>query len=60
MEKDLAYYRRRLAEERRAADLAADPAVRAVHHDLAAGYHQRIAALEEPRCVPDMHLVGAP
>jgi hypothetical protein len=38
MDKDLDYYRRRLAEERAAENLAIHPAVSAVHHNLAREY----------------------
>jgi hypothetical protein len=59
MDKDLAYYRRRLAEERTAEDSAVHPAVRAAHHELARGYVVRIAALEQRSRAPELHLVDA-
>lgn len=59
MDKDLTYYRRRLAEERAAERLAMHPAVSAIHHHLAREYEERIAALEEVRRVPELHVVGA-
>ena len=46
MERDAVYYRRRLAEEKSAAIHATHPKVRAVHLEMAAGYEQRLAALD--------------
>jgi hypothetical protein len=59
MDQDLAYYRRRLAEEQTAEHSATHPAVRAAHHELADGYAMRIAALEQCSGARDLHLVDA-
>lgn len=59
MEVDLAYYRRRQAEEQAATRLAGNPAARAAHDELARLYDDRIAALEESARVPGLHLVDA-
>lgn len=59
MEKDLTYYRRRLAEEQAAEDGSMHPAVRAAHHELARSYDQRIAALEADADTTNLHLVSA-
>lgn len=59
MDKDLDYYRRRLAEERAAENLAIHPAVSAVHHNLAHEYEERIAVLEEHATATGLHLVRA-
>jgi len=58
MDGDLAYYRRRKAEEL-AASRSSVTAARAAHRDLARLYDDRIAALEAPARVPDIHLVNA-
>jgi hypothetical protein len=59
MEADLAYYRRRLAEETAAAAAALHPKVRQVHLELARGYEGRIAELEAERGRAHLHLVTA-
>lgn len=59
MDKDLDYYRRRLAEERAAETLAIHPAVSTVHHNLAREYEERIALLEQVTDPADLHLVSA-
>jgi hypothetical protein len=59
MESDLVYYRRRSAEEGRAAEAARNPKVRVVHLELAARYERCIAEMEaEPARAP-LHLVTA-
>ena len=59
MDKDLEYFRRRLAEERAAENLAIHPAVSAVHHNLAREYEGRIALLEQRSESLGLHLVSA-
>jgi hypothetical protein len=59
MDRDLDYYRRRLAEERAAENLAIHPAVSAVHQNLAREYEERIAVLEEHAAHTELHLVRA-
>ena len=60
MEADLAYYRRRAAEERSAAEAASDPFVRAVHLDLARRYGEQILAIEQhPETRPELRLVAS-
>lgn len=60
MDTDLAYYRRRLAEERAAAHYATHPIVCAAHRDLAREYELRIAAMEAGNGAASIHLVPAP
>jgi len=57
MERDAVYYRRRLAEEKSAAIHATHPKVRGVHLELAAGYEQRLAAVEVRVSEAPIHLV---
>jgi len=59
METNLAYYRRRLAEERSAELSASHPAVAAAHRELARAYLERMAALEAHTLHPELHLVSA-
>jgi len=59
MEGDLAYYRRRQAEELAAGRSSVNTAARAAHRELARLYDDRIAALEATARVPDIHLVNA-
>jgi hypothetical protein len=59
MDDNLAYYRRRQAEELAAARSAINPAVRAAHDELACLYDHRIAVLEARVSSPDIHLVSA-
>jgi hypothetical protein len=59
MDVDLAYYRRRRAEELAATRSAVNPAVRAAHDELARLYKDRIAALEARVPAPDIRLVSA-
>ena len=59
MEKDLAYYHRRLAEEQAAARSALNPAVRAVHHELARRYEAQVADLMARSVRAEVHLVSA-
>jgi hypothetical protein len=59
MEADVAYYRRRLVEERAAASAAQDAKVRSVHLELAAAYEERSASLEAQNANPKLHLVTA-
>lgn len=59
MESDLAYYRRRVAEETAAAAGASHVRVQQVHLELARRYSERVAILEaEPGRVA-LHLVTA-
>ncbi|HEV2594276.1 MAG TPA: hypothetical protein VGU01_03655 [Sphingomicrobium sp.] len=58
MEADLDYYRRRTAEEARAAGQARDVRVRDVHLDLARLYEERAAQIEAQRL--DVHLTLVP
>lgn len=58
MEADLVYFRRRSAEEVRAAGRALDVRVRAVHLDLARRYQERAAELEAQQL--DVHLTLVP
>jgi len=59
MEADLVYYRRRAAEEARAAGQANDIRVREVHLDLARRYQERAADLEVQRVDAHLSLVPA-
>ena len=59
MEADLAYYRRRSAEERSAADRALNAKVRAIHLELASAYEQRTAHLEAHNGNARLRLVSA-
>ncbi|MFL6722455.1 MAG: hypothetical protein ACJ8FT_11745 [Sphingomonas sp.] len=59
MEADLAYYRRRAAQEAAAAVAAPLGAVRDVHLELARRYDERVACLEAERQRADIHLVTA-
>jgi hypothetical protein len=59
MEVDLAYYRRRTAEERAAAEAALRTDVRAIHLELAAAYDQRIAELETKRSGSEIKYLAA-
>ena len=59
MEKDLAYYRRRSAEEAAAARTATNMAVQAVHGELARLYEERIAGLEASSRGAELRLVTA-
>jgi hypothetical protein len=59
MEADLAYYRRRVAEERVAAEAAPNGAARAAHRELARLYGDRIASLEARTEADPLHLVSA-
>ena len=43
-ESDFDYFKRRAAEERKAADCASDPCVRRVHLDLARRYDEAVEA----------------
>lgn len=59
MDKDLKYYRRRRAEEQAAENSALNLKVRAAHHELVAGYDERIASLEHGDTATDLSLVSA-
>jgi hypothetical protein len=59
MDVDLAYYRRRQAEELAASRSAVNPAVRAAHNELARLYDDRIASLETRAHGVDIRLVSA-
>ena len=59
MEKDLVYFRRRLAEERAAARSAVHPSVRSAHHELAHLYEERVAELQARGRRVEMRLVSA-
>ena len=59
MEPDRVYYRRRSAEEERAAAQALDVRVRDVHLDLARRYKERAAELEAQRLAAHLTLVPA-
>jgi hypothetical protein len=59
MEQDLAYYRRRSAEESVRALAALDPKVRQVHLELAHYYDERVTALEAREMPLGLHVVSA-
>lgn len=59
MEAELAYYQRRVAEERAAAATSVDRNVRAIHAELAKRYEEQIAALNAEQRRSQMHLVSA-
>jgi hypothetical protein len=59
MEADLAYYRRRSAEERIAAASARNANVREIHLELAAAYEERTATLEAHNGNSRLRLVSA-
>jgi hypothetical protein len=59
MEADLAYYRRRSAEERIAAEAAPNGAAREAHTELARLYGDRVASLEARIDAAPLHLVSA-
>lgn len=59
MEQDLEYYRRRSAEEARAAAAATDPRVRKVHQDFAKRYEERASGLEAESPIMHLRLVSA-
>jgi hypothetical protein len=59
MDDNLAYYRRRQAEELAASRSSVNAAARAAHDELARLYDDRIAALEARARVADVHLVSA-
>jgi hypothetical protein len=59
MESDLAYYRRRAAEEAGAAEAAEHVRVRQVHLELARRYEERVTLLESERGRRPLHLVTA-
>ena len=58
MEADVAYYKRRTAEETAAADAALDGKVRRVHLELARRYRERLLALESREAPQQIDLVG--
>ena len=59
MDANLAYYRRRLAEERAAAHYATHPIVSAAHRELAREYEERIAAMEASGQQASVHPANA-
>jgi hypothetical protein len=59
METDLAYYRRRSAEETAAARVASHSAVREAHRELARLYDEKVASLEARPCDASLRLVTA-
>jgi hypothetical protein len=59
MEAELAYYRRRSAEEIVAAQTVPNDAARAAHRELARLYGDRVASLEARACDAPLHLVSA-
>lgn len=59
MEADLEYLRRRLAQEKAAAEVAAHPRVRQAHLELAARYSHRIAEAAALERRDTMHIVSA-
>jgi hypothetical protein len=59
MQADLAYYRRRAAEETAAAHSAVHQGARDAHIELAGRYEIRIAALEAESRRAEVHLVSA-
>ena len=59
MDKDLAYYRRRSAEETLAARSATNAAARTAHRELARLYDERTASLETLHRRAEVHLVSA-
>ena len=59
IEADLAYFRRRLAQEKAAAEAAGHPKVRQAHLDLAAGYDVRLAEAAALERRDTMHVVSA-
>ena len=58
MEADLAYYRRRSAEEAAAAIATADLKVRQIHLELAQRYNDRIAGFEADALRTQLRLVS--
>ena len=58
MDKDLAYYRLRSAQETAAAHSSTDAAARAAHHELARLYDQRLASLEALHRRAEMQVVA--
>jgi hypothetical protein len=59
MDENLAYYRRRQAEELAASRCSLNAAARSAHVELARLYKDRIASIEDCARVPDIHLVSA-
>jgi hypothetical protein len=59
MEADISYYRRRAAEETRAAAASLDAHVRRIHLELGRQYDQRVAGLETDLRRAQMHVVDA-
>ena len=59
MEADVAYYKRRTAQETAAANAALDRKVRQVHLELARRYGERISALEHREVAQQLHLVAS-
>lgn len=57
MDRDLVYYRRRLAEEKAAAIHAPHPQARASHLEMAARYEERLATIEAGAQDGPLHLV---
>lgn len=59
MERELAYYRKRSAEESARALSALNPKVRKVHLELAHRYDERVVALEAREMPLGLHVVAA-
>ncbi len=59
MDEDLAYHRRRAAEERRAGMTAASHQARRCHSELAAGYERRLKELAVKKRRATFHIVIA-
>ena len=59
MEAELAYYRRRSAEELKAADNAHDGKVRNVHLELGRRYGERVSTMEAELRRSQLHAVEA-
>jgi hypothetical protein len=59
MEADISYYRRRAAEESRAAAASTDPHVQRIHLELGRHYDQRISKLETDFRRAQLHVVDA-
>lgn len=59
MDKDVAYYTRRVADERRAAMAAADEKSRRCHFEIAAVYEARLNELKMPKPRATLHIANA-
>ena len=58
MERELAYYLRRVADERRAGMTAANETARRCHFEMAAAYETRVKKLKSPKQRSTLHIVA--